>query len=260
MTIFDTAALWSPVKERAILELIREDDDSDVESESEEGRGWEGVRLAGESFAQDSTGEGGPADWEDEVDVDNATAQDAEWERRFLAKTSPSLGANLTTLNLAFSPIALKSLRSLLLHDHPSRPLPALPHLTVLQLAATPNLPFSQPFFDILKPLVQLRQLSVAGKLVDGPTAVPTPVLLSRLAAATSTLVVIDLSYLPLGAEQLDRLIGELDWDARWPHLRRLGVRMGAKAEERESRRKALWAAIALRGREKPRPWVDIIT
>lgn len=254
LAMFDTAALWHPLKERAILQLLREDDAWGSDGEGSDGESLEAEQDGFPDAPEES------ADLEDWVLDDDTAADDAEWERRYHEQTFDSLGANLTTLNLSFSPITLKGLRSLLLHDTPTRPLPSLPHLAVLQLAATPNIPLSQPFFETLRPLIQLRQLSIAGKAVDAPTAVPTAVLLSRLAAATPTLVVLDLSFLPLGGE-LDRRLSEVDWDVRWRELRKLGVRMGDKMPaERERRRKALWAAVTSRSRDRPRPWIDIIT
>ncbi|KAK4702558.1 hypothetical protein P7C70_g3665, partial [Phenoliferia sp. Uapishka_3] len=258
IAMFETAALWHPLKERALHELLRDEDwDDRSTTEGSESQG----ELAGDAISA-SMGQDGKSDdgWGNDGDEAQQHGGAASWEGLLNEPTIASFAGSLTTLNLAFSSITLKCFRSIVLHDTSTRPLPSLPNLSILQLAVTPNLPFSQPFFDTFKPLVQLRHLSLAGKAVDGLTAVPTSVLLSRLAAATPTLILLDLSFLPLGSE-LDRMVKAVDWDVRWRDLRKLGVRMGEKDwEARERRRKDLGRAIALDGRSKPRAGIDIVT
>lgn len=255
LEMFDTAALWHPLREEAIRELLREEDDWD-EEEEEEG---DGVEAAPSTIA--TRGSSSDSD----AASTRSSPSTSAWELAFHDTLSPSLATSLTTLNLSFSPISLRFLRSLLLRETPTRPLPSFPNLSTLLLAATPNLPFLPSFFDTLKPLISLRHLSVAGKSFEGSSGVP-PAFLSRLAVATPTLFVVDLSFLPIPG--MDKLVGEVDWDLRWREVRKLGLRRNVRkgGEEgdtevgRKERARKLWTAIAQEGRTKPRPWIDIIT
>lgn len=196
-------------------------------------------------------------DWEDDGSAER-TWDGALGDMR--GRLSPF--ANLTRLNLAYSPIKIPALRQLLVHTTSFRSVPVFPHLSTLNLAATPSLHFSEAFFDLLALLLPLRHLSLAGKTLNHPSTVPQGTFLPRLAAATPTLLSLDLSYASWPAT----LVKGVDWDTKWLSLKTLGMRrelVDWKGEEigevkRERIRRELWLMISA-GRKKRRRWIDVV-
>ncbi|ORY88048.1 hypothetical protein BCR35DRAFT_301956, partial [Leucosporidium creatinivorum] len=255
LRMFDVAARSWPLEERAVVELLREDEDGWAEeSEGDE------AETEGDNDTR-GDGEGLEGDWEEEDEEGGASAS---WDVRLGdGRGILSPFATLTSLNLAYSPLKLPFLRSLLInHSNPSKPIPSFPHLSTLNLAATHSLHFSEAFFALLSLLISLRHLSLAGKTLDHPSSVTQSTFLPRLAAATPTLLSVDLSYTtwpPI-------LIRGVDWDSRWLDLKVVGMRrdlVNWKGEEigeakKEKIRKDVWAMIST-GRKKPRRWVEVI-
>ncbi|SCV67651.1 BQ2448_5262 [Microbotryum intermedium] len=183
----------------------------------------------------------------------------------------------LTSLNLAFSPIRLPFLRSLLLSP---RSIPLFPHLSHLNLAATPNLYFIDSFFSLLSSLISLRSLSLAGKSLLPPTDLEeeedevststhegffnrtstSPRLVPRLVEATPTLQALDLSYLDLDLDTLVRI----SWERHWLDLVKLGLRNHpSRTTSIELDRMKRWSELApvvKRKGEKTRKrlWIDV--
>lgn len=254
--MFDSAAWSWPLEERAIVELLKEEGEEDSAKGAERDKTGKEGQDALVDASEDLEG-----DWEDE---DGAGGAPISWDVRLgdgVGGFSPF--ATLTSLNLAYSPIKLGFLRSLLInHSNPAKPIPTFPHLSTLNLAATPSLHFSEAFFALLSLLISLRHLSVAGKTLDHPSSVMQSTFLPRLAAATPTLLSVDLSYTtwpPI-------LIRAVDWDVRWPDLKQLGMRRDLvdwKGEEigeakKEKLRKEVWTMIST-GRKKPRRWIEVL-
>ncbi|GAA5869634.1 hypothetical protein JCM8547_005091 [Rhodosporidiobolus lusitaniae] len=201
---------------------------------------------------------------------------------------------SLTSLDFPFSSLSLRTLRSLLLHpadasssttSRPSTPstpspahpassatpslprppklLPTFPFLHTLNLTATPRIPFSDSFFDLLSLLLSLRSLSLCGKSLNSPSSsVTSATFLPRLAAATPTLVTLDLSWIDLAHVN----VKAVDWDTRWLNLKVLGLRRElvdwqgeeAGAEQKERIKKEVWGFISQK-RKKKRRWIEII-
>lgn len=254
--MMDSAALSWPLEERAIVELLREDEEEASAGRAEgQESGRDGEETSGIS------GEEVEGDWEDE-EAERGSSDD--WDVRLGdGRGILSPFATLTSLNLAYSPIKLGFLRSLLINNaNPAKPIPSFPHLATLNLAATPSLHFSEAFFALLTLLISLRHLSLAGKTLDHPSCVTQSTFLPRLAAATPTLLSVDLSYTtwpPI-------LIRAVDWDTRWLGLKQLGMRRdlvdwkGERLSEakKEKVRKEIWVMIST-GRKKPRRWIEVI-
>ncbi|BGP16080.1 hypothetical protein JCM10213v2_004074 [Rhodosporidiobolus nylandii] len=213
------------------------------------------------------------------------TADDDDWERAGLGgdNTSPE---SLTELNLSFSAVSLRALRSVLLYPAGSAPssassragtpstaapplppvsklLPTFPLLTTLNLTGTSRIHFNDGFFELLAYLISLRHLSLCGKTLDSPfSTVTSSTFLPRLAAATPTLHVLDLSYIDFA----HAAVKSLDWDVRWLQLRMLGMRrelVDWKGEEvgwekKERIRKEIWQFIS-QGRQKKRRWLEVV-
>ncbi|SGY16458.1 BQ5605_C012g06877 [Microbotryum silenes-dioicae] len=203
--------------------------------------------------------------------------------RRFLS--SPRFPyQSLTSLNLAFSPLKLPFLRSLLLSP---RSIPLFPHLSHLNLAATPNLYFVEAFFKLLSSLISLRFLSLAGKSLYPPLHLEeeeekeaeedaltrahlegffnrlasAPRFLPRLVEATPTLQSLDLSYIP---DLNINALHSIAWDRQWLDLVKLGMRNYAARTtsielERGRRLNELGFVVKRRGEKtRKRLWLDV--
>ncbi|KAM0752404.1 hypothetical protein T439DRAFT_355256 [Meredithblackwellia eburnea MCA 4105] len=227
--IINNAPIWNPLREAALRELLAEEEEQEQDEEASQVEDWDWD--AGEEAAKES--------WEKEDQYG--------WELLFQDKLtlSSSISIILTTLNLAYSSISTKALRSLLLRDSIShstsdaKPVPLFPNLSTLLLAGTENMPFTQNFIDLFKPLISIRHLSIAGKTLR-ETSIPLEAILPRLSSATPTLIVLDLSYTLFAGS--DILILGLDWETRWKNLRKLGVKTeGPKVQDRAKR---LWEGI----------------
>jgi hypothetical protein len=255
LRMIDSAAWSWPLEERAIVELLREDEEEGsadgAEGDEAEKEGAEGSATGGE----DPEGE-----WEDDEEDGGAPSS---WDVRLGdGRGNLSPFANLTSLNLAYSPIKLGFLRSFLVNQsNPAKPIPSFPHLSTLNLAATPSIQFTEAFFALLSLLISLRHLSLAGKTLDHPSSVTQSTFLPRLAAATPTLLSVDLSYTtwpPI-------LIRAIDWDTRWLDLKQLGMRRDLvdwKGEEigeakKDKIRQEVWTMIST-GRRRPRRWIEV--
>ncbi|GAA6002313.1 hypothetical protein JCM10207_001059 [Rhodosporidiobolus poonsookiae] len=259
LRLVDVFADWrspAPLTSDGAVELLRTDISEGVERELDE----DGVPLR---LEQDED------DWERADGGDGVTLE------------------GLTQLDFSFSSISLRTLRSLLLQPassssasassrsstpastapppSPSLPklVPVFPLLTTLNLTSTSRLPFSDTFFDTLSLLISLRSLSLCGKTLEHPSSsVTSATFLPRLAAATPTLVQLDLSYMDFPHVA----VKGVDWDTRWLQLKVLGLRrelvdwqgdeVGPDKKERIKRE--AWQLIS-QGRKKPRRWIEII-
>ncbi|GAA5878491.1 hypothetical protein JCM16303_002099 [Sporobolomyces ruberrimus] len=208
-------------------------------------------------------------DWEDSADLEESEHDD-EWDRlpskRELAigslsltdEFSTPLSTSLTHLNLSFSSITLKTLRSILLlpststapslssaSPHPKL-IPTFPHLHTLTLASTRNIPILHDhFFSLLSLLLSIRTLSLAGNSIvaldtESSSCCAPRLFALRLANATPLLRSLDLGYLETidpesgggagggrGDEfELERdLVKKVDWENRWLGLKLIGLR-----------------------------------
>ncbi|BGP39970.1 hypothetical protein JCM10450v2_003950 [Rhodotorula kratochvilovae] len=252
----------APLTDEAARELLRTDV-SDGDEVDGVDAGLARAKLEDDAERDDAVDDGG---WEDALGAHDADMVDI-----------------LHTLDLSFSHVSLRTLRTLLLRpvasssspstsslpSTPSAPLPApklvpvFPHLHTLNLTSTPRIPFSDAFFDLLPHLISLRSLSLAGKSLDhAQTTATSASLLPRLAAATPTLRALDLSFVELPHVA----IKGVDWDARWLDLRVLGLRsewvdwQGEEVgpEKRERIRTEVREMIML-GRQKKRRWIEIV-
>lgn len=167
---------------------------------------------------------------------------------------STPLSTALTSLNLSFSSVHLKSLRHILLR--PASPasgastsvtklVPNFPHLHALVLCSTRNIPvLHDHFFSLLTSLLSLRTLSLAGNRVEplesSEASCCSPKLfLPRLAASTPLLRQIDLSYMDGSADDgtadtFDfrlQVARRIDWATRWADLKVLGLRAHKEIE-----------------------------
>lgn len=213
--------------------------------------------------------------------------EDVESDWDAAPQHSDAAADEVRALDLSFSFVSLRTLRAVLLRqvsesekasprdvavpsrDSPriqpgvsaARPRPpkhvaAFPFLHTLKLSATSRIPYSDGFFDLLSHLISLRTLSLAGR------SLPIPIgFLARLAAATPTLQVLDLSYIDLNFVSA---VNAVDWDERWLDLRVLGVRREYPEEVSAARlrlrlKRDVWEAITL-DRRKKRRWIDIVT
>lgn len=298
LKLLDVAPMSWPLQERAIEELLKEDNGE--------------VCEAGHNVDDDT--------WSEEATSVNEDGPAGEWDRRLeldpIGSANP-IASNLTRLNLAFSPISLKGLQDLLLQEldpagrshgyahadahrstkvtptTTSRVRPRFPSLTNLNLAGTTYLHYTDQFFTTLTPLVTLRDLSLAAKptALDHPTAVHPSTWLPKLALATPNLVQLDLSF----ARWPESLLRGVKWDSCWLDLRTLGMRRTAYDElgsmessssqsggetetgtawsntlastprtlvesesKKEQRKRLMWDYIK-DGRSKKRRWIEII-
>lgn len=215
---------------------------------------------------------------EDDYDEDGDAADD--WEDALGAQDA-DLVELLDRLDLSFSHVSLRTLRSLLLRQvdpvaltiaSPAAPTAKLvavfPHLHTLNLTATPRIPFSDPFFDLLSHLVSLRSLALCGKTLDHPSAsgggtATSASFLPRLAAATPTLRSLDLSFVD-GLPHV--AVKGVDWDVRWLDLRTLGIRsewvdwQGEEVgPEKRERIRLEVRGLIMQGRQKKRRWIDVV-
>jgi len=195
---------------------------------------------------------------------------------RFEDEFATPMSTALTRLDLSFSSINLKTLRTLLLR--PSSPqtstlitspnptsiklLPSFPHLHTLLVASTPHLTIHDSFYSLLSSLLSLRVLSLAGKLL--PTmAIST--FLPRLSASTPLLREIDLSYMEFDAKEVMRRI---DWEGKWNDVKVIGLRREdseneesggtmttTKRKERLKKEIREWVA----SKRKRGKWLDVV-
>lgn len=264
LRLFDVFADWrnaAPLTSEGAVELLRLDVSDGLEVEAV-GAG----DAAGEDAGTDKT----DVEEVDKIDVEEEDDEDG-WDTSGLGGEGTSL-EDLTSLDLSFCAVSLRTLRQLLLHPASSttplvsspKLLPTFPLLHSLNLTSTPRIAFTDTFFDLLTSLISLRTLSLCGKTLDAPTsAVTAATFLPRLSAATPNLVSLDLSFV----EPLTHVaVKGVDWDSRWLYLRVLGLRRelvdvtGEEVgpEKKESIRKEVWQHISV-GRKKKRRWIDIV-
>lgn len=190
------------------------------------------------------------------------------------------------SLDLSFSAISLRMLRSVLLRDYddttsvsssamqakprasapPQAPCPppkfvaTFPGLHTLNLTSTARVPFSDALFDTLSHLMSLRHLSLNGKSLSAPSgSTSTSVGFLRLAAATPNLQTLDLSYMDLDHSAIAR---SLDWNERWLDLRVLGVRSDSddiSTRWKDRLKRDIQEAVASCKRRKRR-WIEVVT
>ncbi|GAA5861704.1 hypothetical protein JCM3774_002678 [Rhodotorula dairenensis] len=229
----------------------------------------------------------------DTLHVDQDDAQ-ADWDA--YPQSGDTSADEVRRLDLSFSSVSLRTVRAILLrevpeaekgplrlgspHTHagtsspsPAAPMPpasprppkyvaAFPFLHTLNLSATSRIPYSDGFFDLLSHLISLRTISLAGRSLSiaGSNAHPIG-FLARLAAATPTLQVLDLSYSDLNFVSA---VNAVDWDERWLDLRVLGLRREypeevSAARLRQRLKRDVWNAITV-DRRKKRRWIEIVT
>ncbi|GAA5996324.1 hypothetical protein JCM5350_007232 [Sporobolomyces pararoseus] len=241
-------------------------------------------------------------DREDLLDDDEDDKDEWDQEERSMPRSldfrddfASPLSTALTILNLSFSSITLKTLRSVLLRPSsmtpstssvPPKLLSTFPHLHTLLLCSTRNIPFlHDQFFNLFSLLISLRNLSLSGNTLllppnrqsaQGETACcSTKLFLPRLAAATPLLNQIDLSYLSLssveGGDEVERFdlrneVGKrIDWEHRWLDLKVIGLRTTAGVENGEDDRKADHDRIKkeIKGivaeKRKRGKWLDVV-
>ncbi|GAA6056708.1 hypothetical protein JCM3770_006477 [Rhodotorula araucariae] len=263
--LLDVFADWrnpAPLTDEAARELLRTDVSDGNEVDAVEAK--RASAAVEDAAGQDLTDEDGG--WEDALGAQDADLVDV-----------------LHTLDLSFSHVSLRTLRSLLLRpvtpssaplaaSRPGTPsgllpapklVPVFPHLHTLNLTATPRIPFSDAFFDLLPHLISLRSLSLAGKTLGHPQASATSAsLLPRLAAATPTLRELDLSFVELPHVA----VKSVDWDVRWLDLRVLGLRSewvdwqgAAVGPEKRERIGTEVREIIMQGRQKKRRWIEVV-
>lgn len=218
------------------------------------------------------------------VSAPDEDEDEADWELSPWWDADPG-GTAVDSLNLSFSAVTLRTLRSLLLRElepvyaplpappskngasspaPPPRSVAAYPALHTLDLTSTSRIPFSDGFFDLLSRTISLRRLCLNGKHLStaaGSSAGTSTGFLARLAAATPNLQVLDLSYVDL---KLVAAVRALDWDERWLDLRVLGARADyaetiSATRLRERLRRDVQEAIAS-SRRKKRRWVEVVT
>ncbi|GAA5959634.1 hypothetical protein JCM3765_007225 [Sporobolomyces pararoseus] len=207
--------------------------------------------------------------------------------------TSP-LSTSLTILNLSFSSITLKTLRSVFLRPSSTTPptsappklLSTFPHLHTLLLCSTKNIPFlHDQFFNLLTLLLSLRNLSLPGNSLllppnrqsaeDETACCSTKLFLPRLAAATPLLNQVDLSYISLssvdGSDEVEKfdvrneVCKRIDWEIRWLDLKVIGLRTIGGVEldgedqkvESERIRKEIRGIVA--EKRKRGKWLDVV-
>ncbi|SCZ93520.1 BZ3500_MvSof-1268-A1-R1_Chr6-3g08713 [Microbotryum saponariae] len=272
LNLFDwTTTTGYALEERAIYQLLLPYHDNGEEEEEESA-----------TYNESSTSSD---EWDDYSDSDEDPLPGGYLTplRRFLS--SPRFPyQSLTSLNLAFSPLKLPFLRSLLLSP---RSIPLFPHLSHLNLAVTPNLYFVEAFFKLLSSLISLRSLSLAGKSLYPPLHLgeeeeeeeeddaltrahlegffnrlaSAPRFLPRLVEATPTLQSLDLSYIP--DLNINALHG-IAWDRQWLDLVKLGVktypaRTTSIELERGRRLNELGFVVKRRGEKtRKRLWLDV--
>ncbi|GAA5833315.1 hypothetical protein JCM5353_008532 [Sporobolomyces roseus] len=195
---------------------------------------------------------------------------------RFEDEFATPMSTSLTRLDLSFSSINLKTLRTLLLR--PSSPqtstlvtsptpasiklLPIFPQLHTLLVASTPHLTIHDSFYSLLSSLLSLRVLSLAGKLLP-TTAIST--FLPRLSVSTPLLREIDLSYMEFDAKEVMRRI---DWEGKWNDVKVIGLRREdseneesggtmttTKRKERLKKEIREWVA----SKRKRGKWLDVV-
>ena len=241
-------------------------------------------------------------DWEDLLDDDEDDKDEWDQEERSMPRSldfrddfASPLSTTLTILNLSFSSITLKTLRSVLLRPSstipstssvPPKLLSTFPHLHTLLLCSTRNIPFlHDQFFNLLSLLISLRNLSLSGNTLllppnrqsaeDETACCSTKLFLPRLAAATPLLIEVDLSYMSMssvdGADEVEKFdlrneVGKkIDWEHRWLGLKVIGFRTSGGIENDEEGRKAEHDSIKqeIRGivaeKRKRGKWLDVI-
>lgn len=170
----------------------------------------------------------------------------------------------LTSLNLSFSQITSEALKQLLIAPTPPTPTRAssislFPHLTTLQLARMPNLPLSQPLYDILSSLLRLQHLNLAGNVPAPRISYKSTTIISRLALATPHLISIDLSEM----NWVDELPGTIDLTIEWKDLKRMGFREYISDDpmirRRTVRRSRVDAEDSMVRRMRRTRWIEII-
>ena len=171
---------------------------------------------------------------------DTPEVEDQFRSLKFEDEFATPMSTALTRLDLSFSFINLKTLRSVLLRPSSPQPstlvtspsatsvklLPIFPHLHTLFLCSTPHLAIHDSLYSLLSSLLSLRILSLAGKLLP-PTAIST--FLPRLSVSTPLLRELDLSYMDFEVKEVMRRI---DWEGRWNDLKILGLRREDNEEE----------------------------
>ncbi|GAA6015097.1 hypothetical protein JCM11491_001659 [Sporobolomyces phaffii] len=200
--------------------------------------------------AADRNGEWNHDDWE--ADDARLSLESIHLRDEF----STPLATALTALDLSFSSISLKTLRSVLLHPSASssasvvavgatpKLVPVFPHLHSLVLCSVRNVPLvHDQFFHLLSALLSLRTLSLVGNSVslapaasDESTAVhccAPNAFLFKLANATPLVRSLDLSFVgeqdrsPDDGRPYDatRAVHGIDWSKKWLDLKVLGLR-----------------------------------
>ncbi|KAK4056028.1 hypothetical protein OIO90_003023 [Microbotryomycetes sp. JL221] len=202
LKLFDVAAMSWPLECRAIVELVKGEDERGGGDEDEDG--------GNSPVSEFSGGE----DW------------DLGQARSDLLGSLP-MSTILTSLNLAFSSITTSQLRSLLITDvKSSRSIAQFHNLSCLNLAGTTNVSFNESLFATLSIIISLRHLSLAGmKTANG---LPVAQVLPRLAIATPSLISLDLSFTVWAAVNGDdwtSFVSQVDWTKRWLGLDMLGLR-----------------------------------
>lgn len=168
-------------------------------------------------------------DWDDDEDqVEYESGSEESWEKRFLrddfASTAPA--ERLVRLDLSFSEITLKELRSLL--STPSsistsdKPILNFPNLTTLLLTSTSQIPLNSNFFDLITTLLPLRHLSLVGKRLQFHQTTNMEAI-SKLITSTPSLISIDMSYCGMGVELLLGYV--INWRNKWKELRVMGLK-----------------------------------
>jgi hypothetical protein len=199
----------------------------------------------------------------------------------------------LTSLNLSFSFISLKTLRSILLRSPPPPPssatttgsklLPVFPHLSTLTLCSVRNVPIlHDQFFNLVSHLLPLRVLSLSGNSFSLPTAAvendeETTIhwcsprsFLYKLSSSTPLLRQLDLSYIDTGQGEGDdeydlrKGVSTVAWDKRWLDLKVLGLRRFDEVKdtldatrEKELGRKEVRDRIM--GQRRRGKWIEVV-
>ncbi|KAM0787524.1 hypothetical protein ACM66B_003595 [Microbotryomycetes sp. NB124-2] len=243
LKLFDFAAMSWPLEYRVMEELLRHEDASSKEFDTDVG------------------------EWDSEG---SRSEEAANFDRHLpsLTVVETPMSILLTTLNLAFSSITTSQLRSLLTTDSSSttnpRPIARFPHLSTLSLCATTNISFHDSLFKTLSAVISLRKLSLAATNVSLST-VPITQVLNRLASSTPTLVELDLSFTLFCSGSRDNdvnLIWALDWSTRWLELDVLGLR---SVECKSTQTASDVRRVVLEGRARSiatrkRQWIDVVT
>jgi hypothetical protein len=248
MRILELATIYAPLADAAIQTLLLPDGG---DARSEEDSAAEECQEPPDPDRETS--------WEDLV----CPASPLDWWTGAACSFS-SLGI----LDLCFSGITLTTLRSLLFFEstanHPwttTTTTIRLPSLHTLLLAHTPNLLLSPPLLSLLTRLNSLHVLSLAHKR---DPAYPARVFLSRLAASTPLLRMVDLGYSEWiqGPGDLEGV----DWSTRWRRLELIVLRGCGRCSvegDMSARRERVVQNLVtglLREKGRTAPWLQVQT